>query len=54
MYLAIDVPVLAVIMSMIVTTLQVNSLGRRFTNLENRFTDFENRLTRVEASLERR
>jgi hypothetical protein len=41
LYFAISVPVFAVIMSMIVSILQMNSIGGRFTGLEARMTSLE-------------
>jgi len=67
LFLAIGLPVFAIMMNFLANTMQFNSMNARFTSLENRFASFEarfdvlvgkvidigNRLTRVEAILER-
>ena len=67
LYLAIGLPVFAILMSMIAGILRHNAIGARFTSMENRFLGLEarfetligkviaidNRLTRIEAVLER-
>jgi archaellum component FlaC len=63
LYLAIGVPVFAIVLNMLAGMFQINSLNARFTSLEgnmnarftsieNRFTSIENRFTSMDARFE--
>jgi hypothetical protein len=61
LYFAVGVPTFAVLMGILVSALQMNTINARFTSLETRFDtllgkviEIDTRLTRVEERLERR
>jgi len=61
LYFAVGVPTFAVLMGILVSALQMNTINARFNSLETRFDtmlgkvmEIDTRLSRVEERLERR